>query len=440
MKTYFGIVILLLTINNAFTQILNQDADGKSSIVWSGGTIGIDITESSIKSNYYSSTDKTKGFLFGVDLQGKNESGIGALFNSSEFTPNVEISGLVGYYFTTTNYKKLEDKRDSVDNAINAHEDTINALQDTVDIAWEFYFEDCKKSLNKIENKDIEDEVRKIQNSFDFSKGASEVIKLLKKDVKVTTSVKLKTHQLLTELSIKLTNNNKIKRYNETNKNLVELRKKKVKIETNNTISSSKHKLYARPGLSTTEFSYDNGNDSISFDSRFVDTLDVNPFLEVGYTGRFGNAILGLSLGYSTISTFSKLDDKKYKYTLTDTTLQSGNLESTKEITAYSGDYKFLNRFYVNADFLYLINLNEENKDYLGLGTYFRTNFNSNTDLLKDNTVLGFNLNFLNGKDGKFLGGVYVQTSDLFNQNEKPFDNSISFGITAKLAIKSISL
>jgi hypothetical protein len=50
-------------------QILNQDAAGKSSIIWNGSSINIDVAEALVKINHYH-TNK-HGFIYGFDVQAK---------------------------------------------------------------------------------------------------------------------------------------------------------------------------------------------------------------------------------------------------------------------------------------------------------------------------------------------------------------------------------
>lgn len=106
MKNAFLIVSLFLfSFQVSFGQMVNQDADGKSSIVVGGSSINLDIKESLIKAGYYKVPLSSSAFAWGIDLQAKNAEGIGSLIESGELSPGGELSGLVGWKHTTNNSK-----------------------------------------------------------------------------------------------------------------------------------------------------------------------------------------------------------------------------------------------------------------------------------------------------------------------------------------------
>ncbi|QDK82629.1 hypothetical protein EXU85_30080 [Spirosoma sp. KCTC 42546] len=90
----FIISILAITAN---CQILNQDAEGKSSIVVSGGTLNFDFGQGLVKANFYKKSLKPSAWIYGFDIQGKNNDGLVSLFQNGSFSPNTEMSGLIGY-------------------------------------------------------------------------------------------------------------------------------------------------------------------------------------------------------------------------------------------------------------------------------------------------------------------------------------------------------
>jgi len=59
-------------------------------------------------------------------------------------------------------------------------------------------------------------------------------------------------------------------------------------------------------------------------------------------------------------------------------------------------------------------------------------------DLAKDATVLGVSINYLNGKSGAFLGGIYLESSDISGHTEPNFGKSLQFGLIAKFNLGSI--
>lgn len=94
-------------------QVVNQDAEGKSTIVFPGGTIGIDIGETALSFNFmniqYTTEDGTngnspKGFILGVNARTENKSGIGKLFESGKVVPGSSLLVTFGYLWENKNY------------------------------------------------------------------------------------------------------------------------------------------------------------------------------------------------------------------------------------------------------------------------------------------------------------------------------------------------
>jgi len=290
---------------SSFCQILNQDADGKSSIVVGGSTLNIDIKESLIKANYYYVPLAARGIAWGFDLQGKNSEGVAGLFEDGNFSPRAELSGIFGYKISSAN------------------------------------------------------------PSF----------------------------RLL---------------------------------------------FYLKGTLQSSQFKFDKGNTFTTIKSRFVDTIHVGGKLELGLSSRFGGHFLwGAILGNSRENNQSTLTKSVYKYSTTDPTLPG--LQQTKDITAYSGTYgKYSNR-YLYSDLMYFCLL-KDSIHYLCPAIYFRRNSSDNESLNESNTVLGVSLNFIRVESGKFLGGVYLQDSDLSNKQNRSMGKRIQFGLIAKFTFDSIGL
>lgn len=304
MKTTVTIFLLFILTMNSFCQILNQDADGKSSIVVGGSTLNVDIKESLIKANHYSVPRAARGFAWGFDLQGKNAEGVAGLFEDGNFSPNAELSGIMGYKIASPN------------------------------------------------------------PSF----------------------------RLL---------------------------------------------FYLRGTIKASQFKFDKGNTFTTVKSRFVDTTHVGGKWELGLSSRLGGRFLwGIVYGNSRETNQSALTKSVFKYTVTDPTLPG--LQQTKDITAYSGTYGIYSNSYVYSDLMYFHLLNSTN--YLCPAIYFRRNSSDNESLNESNTVLGVSLNFINVESGKFLGGVYLQDSDLSNKQDQSIKKRIQFGLIARFTFDTIGL
>jgi hypothetical protein len=305
MRTLFSIMIMsLFSIHQSFSQMVNQDADGKSSIVVGGSSINLDIKESLIKAGYYKIPLKASGIAWGIDIQGKNAEGIAGIFESGELSPGGELSGLFGWKHT-------------------------------------------------------------------------------------------------------------------------------------NSASTFKILIYSRATFQGSQFKYDKGNSFTTIKSRFVDTVHMRAKFELGASMRLGNHILmGVLVGTSKENNQSTLAKSVYKYAVSDTTLPG--LQQTKDITAYSGNYGTYTNTFVYFDAVYFHVLNETN--YLCPALYFRNNISGNKSLKKNNGVLGVSLNFLNVATAKFLGGIYLQNNDLFNEQDIRIGKRVDFGLIARFTFDTIRL
>src|SRR4051812_40307119 len=81
----------------AHSQIINQDASGKSSIVTPGTSINLNITETQIQGTHYGSFGANKNGLYGFDFSAKNSTGVANIFDQGKFAPGGSVSGLIGF-------------------------------------------------------------------------------------------------------------------------------------------------------------------------------------------------------------------------------------------------------------------------------------------------------------------------------------------------------
>jgi hypothetical protein len=80
-------------------QVVNQDAEGKSTIVFPGGVIDIEPGKTALTFSFMNIPDfsKDKGFLWGITARAENKSGIGKLFESGKVVPGGFVSVTAGY-------------------------------------------------------------------------------------------------------------------------------------------------------------------------------------------------------------------------------------------------------------------------------------------------------------------------------------------------------
>lgn len=206
----------------------------------------------------------------------------------------------------------------------------------------------------------------------------------------------------------------------------------------NDSLYRGEYFIYLRGGPSVQGFKYDLGDTSLNFDQRFRDTIQIGGFGEIGLTVKIrGLHIFGISFGIKATNNFQKLTDTDYRYHMIDSNIS--NLESTKDFTAYSGGLTQITTGYINFDYALTIPMDDNDRNYFVPGIYLRSNFNSNTTALPNSFGGGLNLNFINGKKGLFLGGIYLESSDFTGQLRKKFSDSISFGLTAKFAFSGLN-
>ncbi len=117
-----------------------------------------------------------------------------------------------------------------------------------------------------------------------------------------------------------------------------------------------------------------------------------------------------------------------------------------KKITGYSGKYGAVEVNNFNADIVFRLKLDDEDRSHLLINPYMRaTLFSRDTSLMVNKTNLGAGFYFM---QGKFLGGFYVELPDVNNNAEKmkPTDEQnlrqplqrLSFGIVTKINLKTI--
>ncbi len=211
--------------------------------------------------------------------------------------------------------------------------------------------------------------------------------------------------------------------------------------------------IYLRGTFTGANFKYDLKNDGITVESRFIDKTFNGYSIEMGFTKNYKNYnFLGLSSSLNYTNNLNALTSTTFKLEKEDTTITDGTFTSSEEIKALTGNYDTFLRYDINFDYLRLIplkeNLNSTPDDkqsnlYLSINPYLRHRIYQNADVLKNNTIIGIGLHAYNSKDNKLMGGLFIQTNDLFGVHTG--DNStlgkrISFGVVAKFSFKGLKV
>lgn len=433
-RLYIVVTVLLLLINPSLGQIINQDADGKSSIVWGGSSVSVDMPDGLVKANYYrTSKDADDHFIWGVDLQAKNSNGTGDIFSKGQFTPKSELSVLIGWGGT-----KFDDSPSSLDSLIEVWNGKLTVRGKSADSLYRALIARIIIGCNVMVNsKDTGTKTKETQSVLDaLGKFYGTSPHLLGKVSSTLQYVKdcnvlgLQIIQLMAEI--------------ESSPILANFHIAENTIDSLNNLSpTSVHNRrtlgYLRGGINTTGFKMDLGNSIDEIKLRFRDTVDVNGFIELGGTIQSGFNFFGTSIAFTGLNTFSQLKKSDYSYTSVDTVQIEGKdtpISKKTDVTAYAGNFDNYNRFSINFDYVRMIELNDSK--YFSLNGYFRQNVSFDTKLEDHTTILGIGLHLIDGKKGKFLGGVYLQTDDLFGIEDKKTYEILRFGLVTKFALNSL--
>jgi len=416
----FFFVVGSLQVIAVRAQIINQDASGKSSIITPGSAININITESQIQASHFGSY---KSLIWGIDMTGKNSSGIASLFDEGKFTPGASLSLLIGRTF-------VKIKSDGTDERIS---NLQSKLADAQNQFGGKYYVEVKKQFNA---SSLHPTVRQkaIKEVSDLDKKGLPNLPRSLSDYKTTATADSNEVKV-----INIVVKNIIKYVNDELLSLEMIESYIEQLKNSPTASFFKNKtthLYARGGAVANQFSYDMGNTFRNYSARFIDTLSVASFFELGVSHQFRKNFVGFNLGFSNLSNMDRLTSADYSYSYQDTSVNSGKLTKTKNFTAYSGKYGFYKKLYLNADFQHLFTI--ATSKYIGIGPYARMNLTLDDDLVDDNLTFGISFNYLDGQAGKLLGGLYLQSSDISGQTQPNFKKSLQFGLIAKFSLSNL--
>lgn len=393
MKNRFIIWSALLVIfaTPCFSQTLSQDAEGKSTILYQGGNISLDIAKENLTFAYSNHANLslrpyTLGvpkFAWGVNAYGKNEDSKSLLFERGKFQPNVGFGGFLGLSF------KLDDNPSA---------------------------EELKK---------VEEEIEAMNKSREI---VLEQIKLLepKRDKRSKTKLAQRKVQLKT-LEKAITD------------------KDAIREKLGSKVIRKRSLIYVKGGRSATSFKREESNLSgIPLSKSFINQDFKGGNFGIGINYERGSWLFGLEAENEFTNNFETLT--KSTYTLTNTETSGANtLESKKEITAYSGNYQKYRSTNINFDAILFSAIGNNENDYIAWNFYLRHKISNATSIMPTYTNIGAGAYFFN-KSNKFLGGIYVEAPDAFEKieskkvepNFKKIHDRLTFGVVARFSFSSI--
>jgi Txe/YoeB family toxin of Txe-Axe toxin-antitoxin module len=449
MKLYFSIAAayLCLYANLSNAQLLNQDASGKSTIIESGSTVSLDFSQALANINYFKSIPQKKdnksarGLIIGGQLQGRSAGGWANLFSDGKFTPEGNLSVLAGGYTRlrkirdNDNYEWLLEERVKCNEERNEKGRLLDEkiFPGLINKHWQV--QDCGSSDSVL---------TLLKAAMDSKTKLIEKLEKLEKDIREKASFDrcdLQAVKSIHALVEDLRETAELERFIALTDKLDKLRTE-INDYSKRVVRTGRLTYYFRAGVSARGFKYDNGEAIKQMDTRFTDVSSVEPYFEIGTSWRLNAcSYLGITAGAQYFSNFGALAQSAYALVSQDS-IGNSVLQTKTEISAYSGA-AFIRKWgaYVNADYLFLLPLEQAKSMYLGISPYIRLNFPGVSAYLDSfRATAGLGGYFINGNSGAFQGGIYLQTSDLNKENYSHIGKTITFGLVSKFNLSGIAL
>ncbi len=443
-KKIISLAILLIIVGKIDSQGLTQNAEGSSSILFRGNSIGFDVTKTEISfgMNNLNRNPTTKDesgnnyLIKGLNIKVGSEEGVGNLFSKGDLVPAGYARGFLGYSWSNMVSNQVYSNLDKYQKEI---------------LEYDLSFDDSFRSNLKT---DIENEAKTINSSSAKT--------LFETDLKAalanpnTKSIfafinflkaynKSNDPEFLLALSVIIRKSKEVlKVYEEKSKTLRE----KVIVEQEKWEKNSywKVSLFTYGGIDAMSFKRFDSFATGNLSGSFSDVDDRGGHLGLGINYQRGSVKIGLTYDYYSTNNFKVLT--KGEYTLRQS-VTSGlqSLIKEKKITAYSGKFGQVEINRLNFDVIAAFRLDKEVNNHLLVNPYIRGNFFSrDTSLLLNTFNIGTGF-YLFKKSGKFLGGIYIELPDVNNEIEKkkkPEDQNIrpdlkrlTFGLVGRISLGS---
>jgi len=384
-----GLIALFVGgLNFASAQTLSQDADGKSTIVYQGANISLDLTKANLTFDFTNLGSLTKTLdrtwkpklAWGINAYGKNEEGTSFLFNRGELQASAGLGGFLGLRFRIdpASGKERILNRDIYSLVKNADRNRliINSLKN-------------KKPMDTLQINALTKEIESLESEF-----------LQKQDALKALEEGIPRQILL---------------------------------------------FYVKGGRNATSFKLEEVNPiGVPISKTFTTTDFYGGNLAVGANYEVGRWLLGLEVNREFTNNFETLN--KSTYILKNTEVSGVNtLESQKEFVAYSGSYKRYKRIDLNFDAIVFSSFGGKEKEYIAWNLYVRHKISESKLIMPTYTNVGLGAYFFN-KSNKFLGGFYVEAPDTFESaeskknepNYKRLHDRLTFGLVARFSFSAI--
>lgn len=429
MRTYVS--LLMISIGGIiYGQGLTKNAEGESTILMPGASIGLDMSKTQLSFGY-NNLQKTIGegrsILYGVSVAGENKDGISNLFKEGEFVPAATLDAILGYSFTSG--RKPEDTEELV----------------RIDIKQEKYEEKFEK--------DLQPRIKNIINESLLTEERKTSLIQAAKSIELIDKEYPEFQKLLVSADP-----GEQRRLNKIKDSMSALKNEYInKIESFDTARENIYKRGPHQYWQISLFSYGGiqGSEFKRFETFKMENLSESFIDESFRGGRIGGGIntqwrfihFGLKYGYFKTNNFALLTKKEYS--LKNSVSSNGQtLSEDKKVTAYTGSYGEVEVNELNMDLIFNLPLDPKADNHILINPYMRTQMMSrNVAVLPNSINLGLGFYFFKNT-GKFLGGFYTELPDVNNNYEMakaeadrnlraPLER-MTFGIVAKIAINSI--
>ena len=431
---YTLLIIMGISCKLLDGQVLNQDADGKSTLIYSGGTLGFDVGKTEVSfsfNNHYApvtALDNKPKFLWGIGAKGKTDNGIAELFSGGHFLPSAEVNGLIGF--------KWDDAIST--NRTNTHQGEIH---------WRSSYDELDRLRQ--DRKDLDDTYDTfVKSQTTLLSSTGNIDNAYKNDIwnnrgdltNITTHLDSKINDAATtqaDKNILTAIKTTAKKYSDDLDALDD--------EANSLYSARdsefnqkrfiRNLFYLSSSVKGTGFDFYRDTTG-SFFNYFGKKTAINWSAMVGYNHQEGRWLWGGAVGAEGISNLTDLKTKDYTITTTDT-FSNQTLTTVTKKTAYRLDQYFTYiRINIFADAAYFMPIKGGDNGSIIWNAYIRLYAPVKEPKVQTTMNVGISAYFLDNK-GKFTGGVYGQVNDAWDARATtvpniPWYEKLSFGLIVR--------
>ncbi|WP_452225591.1 hypothetical protein [Lacinutrix chionoecetis] len=453
--TLFGAILSL----SVYSQTISQDTEGYSNIILPSAQLNLDIANNIATIdyiNYFSSSSDNNKFLYGTRLSGKAVNGTSVLFSKEKIASSASINGLLAFSSKKTfDTNENIQERDNLVALSRKLDRDKEALSDAYNSFLNQKFSDeiilnpllkILKSKSKIDVKDKQP-TDKLKGQLKTLKSEYKAKEIVLRETLISGTIsedeQLKIEQQLAEGQLA---------HDEIVFKFIPIIEKGESYDAvvkelknyESTVTYRHHLVYVRGGFNGSSFDYDLNNGANTVGERFQGVNFNGWQAEIGYNYNYENHYAGISFTSAYLNNIEALKEVEFSLTSVDETISSGTFTSTETVKAFKGEFDRYLRHSINIEYAKLIPLEKRDGGlYLSASAYMRHRFYERSETINNNTVLGGGLFAFNTRKNQILGGIFLQTNDLFKTQknaENTLGKRITFGLVAKYAFSGTNI